>query len=104
MLKIDQAAFTYKAEFNSYPPEYPAAVDVSPMQRPYSSGDARMCVSIVDAQLMGLISHQQQRVGAALGKVGQGRGKGEGCRAGPCCDGRWASQGVQRHEAQASGC
>ena len=104
MLKIDQAGFPYKARFNSYPPEYPAAVDVPPMQRPYSSGDAHMCVSIVDAQLMGLISHQQQCVGAALSKVGQGRGKGEGCRAGPCCDSRWGSQGVQRHEAQASGC
>ncbi len=104
MLKIDQAGFTHRAEMKSHPPEYPAAGYVAPMQRPYSSCDAGMCVSIVDAQLMGLVSHQQQRVGAALSKVGQGRGKGEGCRAGPGCDSGWASQGVQRHEAQASGC
>jgi len=104
MLKIDQAGFTHRAEYNSHPPDYPAAVDVAPVQRPYSSADAHMCVSIVDAQLMGLISHQQQRVGAALSKVGQGRSKGEGCRARPCCDSRWASQGVQQPEAQASGC
>lgn len=79
---ILEGGLMHRGDQASDTPEHPAADDVAPMQGPHSSADTGVCVSVVDAQLVCLVSHQQQQVGTALGKVGQGGGKGEGGGAG----------------------